>query len=48
MQLTRYIGHTDVRTTKNIYGHLFPGDAQQVAAQLDAYLDGSRGSETGP
>ena len=48
MQLTRYIGHTDARTTKNIYGHLFPGDAQQAAAQLDAYLDGSRGSHTGP
>jgi hypothetical protein len=39
MQLTRYIGHTDVRTTKNIYGKLFPGDGQRVAAALDAYLE---------
>ena len=40
MQLQRYIGHTDVRTTKNIYGHLFPDDTQRVAAALDAFLDG--------
>jgi integrase len=42
MQLTRYIGHTDVRTTKNIYGHLFPDDAQRVRAALDAYLEAER------
>ena len=48
MQLTRYIGHTDVRTTKSIYGHLFPDDAQRVRVALDAYLDGTRGSEMGP
>jgi integrase len=42
IQLTRYIGHTDVRTTKNIYGKLFPGDGQRVAAKLDAYLEGGQ------
>jgi integrase len=48
MQLAQYIGHTDSRTTKNIYGHLFPDDRQRVAAALDAYLDGqSRGTDTG-
>ena len=48
MQLTRYIGHTDVHLTKNIYGHLFPDDGQRVQVALDAYLDRSHGSETGP
>jgi len=48
MQLQRYIGHTDVRTTKNIYGHLFPDDTQRVASALDAYLDeASRGNSVG-
>ena len=49
MQLQRYIGHSDVRTTKNVYGHLFPGDRERVAAALDAYLEGgSRGTQVGP
>ena len=48
MQLAQYIGHTDSRTTKNIYGQLFPDDRQCVAAALDAYLDRqSRGTDTG-
>jgi integrase len=42
MELQRYIGHTDVRTTKNIYGHLFPGATKKAAAALDAYLEASR------
>ena len=33
------IGHTDPRTTKMIYGHLFPDSSEKVAAKLDAYLD---------
>jgi hypothetical protein len=32
MELQRYIGHTDIRTTKNIYGHLFPDSIRQAAA----------------
>jgi hypothetical protein len=28
-----------VRTTKNVYGHLFPDSGAKIAAKLDAYLD---------
>jgi integrase len=37
-QLTVYIGHSDVRTTINTYGHLLPGDEAGAAAKLDALL----------
>jgi integrase len=39
IELTATIGHSDVRTTKNIYGHLFPDSGATIAAKLDAYLD---------
>ena len=37
-QLSVYIGHSDIRTTYNRYGHLMPGDEREAARQLDAYL----------
>ncbi|HEX9481569.1 MAG TPA: site-specific integrase [Solirubrobacteraceae bacterium] len=37
LELTAMIGHSDSRTTKNIYGHLFSDSAATVAAKLDAY-----------
>ena len=37
-QLSVYIGHSDVRTTYNRYGHLMPGDELDAAARLDAFL----------
>ena len=47
-QVQTYIGHSDVRTTFNVYGHLLPGDEVTAAAQLDALLgDGSRGHNAG-
>jgi integrase len=36
LELTTTIGHSDVRTTKNIYGHLFPDSGATIAAKLDA------------
>ena len=42
-QLSVYIGHSDIRTTYNRYGHLMPGDERQAAAQLDAYLTAASG-----
>lgn len=36
-----YVGHSDVRTTFNVYGHLLPGGEQEAAAKLDAYLNRS-------
>ena len=43
-QLSVYIGHSDIRTTYNRYGHLMPGDEAEATRQLDAYLDGARGA----
>lgn len=37
-QLSVYIGHSDIRTTYNRYGHLMPGDELAAATMLDAYL----------
>jgi integrase len=33
------MGHKDPRTTKTIYGHLFPDSSATVAAKVDRYLD---------
>ena len=38
-QLSVYIGHSDIRTTYNRYGHLMPGDEAEATRQLDAYLE---------
>lgn len=39
-QLSVYIGHSDIRTTYNRYGHLMPGGEEAAAEQLDAFLGG--------
>ena len=41
MTLQSVIGHSDVRTTKNVYGHLLPDALDGVKARLDAFLSGS-------
>jgi integrase len=38
LELTRSIGHSDVRTTLNIYGHLLPDSGARVAGALDALI----------
>lgn len=38
-QLSVYIGHSDIRTTFNRYGHLMPGGEAESAALLDAFLE---------
>jgi integrase len=43
LELMTTIGHSDVRTTKNIYGHLFPDSGARIAAKLDAYLETGSG-----
>jgi integrase len=43
LELTATIGHSDPRTTKMIYGHLFPDSAATVVAKIDAYLDADGG-----
>ncbi len=42
VELAAFVGHSDVRTTKNIYVHLFKDSRKKAAAKLDAYhLDGA-------
>ncbi len=43
LELMETIGHSDIRTTKNIYGHRLPGSHSRVAAAMDALLAGSGG-----
>lgn len=38
-QVQTYVGHTDIRTTFNVYGHLLPGDVDTARDQLDALLE---------
>jgi integrase len=38
-QVQTFIGHTDIRTTFNVYGHLLPGDVDTARQALDALLD---------
>jgi integrase len=37
-QLSVYIGHSDIRTTYNRYGHLMPGGEKEAASRLDSFL----------
>lgn len=37
--LTAYMGHASVTTTYDRYGHLMPGNEDEAAALLDAYLE---------
>jgi integrase len=39
--LTAYMGHASVTTTYDRYGHLRPGNEDEAAALLDAYLERS-------
>jgi integrase len=43
LELTATIGHSDVRTTLNVYGHLFLDSGATIAAKLDAYLEAEAG-----
>jgi integrase len=39
-EVSRYVGHTDIRTTANIYGHLVQGREQEAARRLDKLFSG--------
>src|SRR3954454_4979265 len=45
LELTRTIGHSDVRTTMNIYGHLLPDSGARVASSLDAMIAAASGQD---
>ena len=36
LAVKQHLGHTDIRTTLNLYGHLFPAGQEALAASLDA------------
>jgi integrase len=38
-ELSVYMGHSDIRVTFNVYGHLFPSGLAQAADKLSAFLD---------
>lgn len=37
--LSPYVGHASITTTFDIYGHLMPGNEEEAADLLDAYLE---------
>jgi hypothetical protein len=41
--LSAYMGHSSVAITLDRYGHLLPGNEDEAAAQLDAYLTSAVG-----
>jgi integrase len=36
--LSTYMGHANIAITMDKYGHLMPGNEDQAAGMLDAYL----------
>ncbi len=37
--LSTYVGHSSITITFDLYGHLMPGNEDEAAALLDAYLE---------
>ena len=37
--ITVYMGHSSVKTTFDLYGHLMPGNEDEAVALIDAYLE---------
>jgi integrase len=40
--LSTYMGHSSITITLDRYGHLMPGNEEQAANLLDAYLDAAQ------
>jgi integrase len=45
--LSSYMGHSSVTITYDRYGHLMPGNEEEAAALLDAYLEREREKAAG-
>jgi len=41
--LSSYMGHATIAITLDLYGHMLPGNEEEAAGLLDAYLDRSTG-----
>jgi integrase len=39
--LSTYMGHSSITITLDLYGHLFPGNEDEAAQLIDAYLQRS-------
>ena len=37
--LSTFMGHSSIKVTFDLYGHLMPGTEAEAAALLDAFLD---------
>jgi integrase len=37
--ISSYMGHSSIQITYDNYGHLMPGNEEEAASLLDAYLD---------
>ena len=37
--LSTYMGHSNISITIDLYGHLMPGNEDEAAGLLDAYLE---------
>ena len=45
--LSTYMGHGSITITLDRYGHLMPGNEEEAAGLLDAYLVAATGAQTG-
>jgi integrase len=41
--LSVFMGHSSIKVTFNLYGHLMPGTAAEAAALLDSFLGADMG-----
>ena len=45
--LSTYLGHASIQITLDRYGHLMPGNEDEAAALVDAYLERATGAIAG-
>jgi integrase len=43
-----FMGHSSIKVTFDLYGHLFPGSRDEVRARMDAYLEAELAGARGP
>jgi integrase len=45
--LSTYMGHASITITHDLYGHLMPGNEEEAAGLIDAYLERATGAHSG-
>jgi integrase len=40
LEVSRVLGHRNITTTANVYGHVMPGSADRIRAAMDAVYGG--------